>query len=160
MHKTLNNLPSNAKKAAISLLNDRLADVLDLKLITKQAHWNVKGPNFIALHEMFDGFAALLDGHADTIAERVAALGGTALGTTQVIAKSTKLEAYPTDISAGLDHVTALAARYGALANLVRKNIDEVDEAGEADAADILTGLSRDLDKSLWFLEAHLQAKN
>ncbi len=160
MHKTQNNLSSNTKKVAIALMNERLADVLDLKALTKQAHWNVKGPHFIGLHEMFDGFAATLDGHADIIAERIVAIGGTALGTTQMVVKSSMLAAYPTDIYAGRDHVEALVTRYGAAANAARKSIDELDEKGEADAADILTALSRDLDKALWFLEAHLQADN
>ncbi len=159
MHKTLNDVPANAKKVAIELLNARLADILDLKAATKQAHWNVKGPQFIALHELFDKLAAELDEHADTIAERVTALGGTALGTTQVVGNATKLEAYPTDIYEGGAHLKALIKRYGAFANSVRKSIDESDEAGEADTADVFTGVSRAADKALWFLEAHIQEK-
>lgn len=158
-HKTLNNVATNAKKVAIQLLNARLADVLDLKAATKQAHWNVKGPNFIALHELFDKFAGQLDGHADEIAERVTALGGTALGTTQVVGGATTLEAYPTDIYEGTAHLKALIQRYAAFANTVRANIDEADEAGEPDTADIFTAVSRDIDKALWFLEAHIQEK-
>ncbi len=159
MHKTLNDVPANAKKVAIELLNARLADILDLKAATKQAHWNVKGPHFIALHELFDKLAAELDEHADTMAERVTALGGTALGTTQVVGQATKLEPYPTDIYEGTAHLKALIKRYGAFANSVRKSIDESDEAGEADTADVFTGVSRGADKALWFLEAHTQEK-
>jgi len=159
MHKTLNDVPANAKKVAIELLNARLADILDLKAATKQAHWNVKGPHFIALHELFDKLAAELDDHADTMAERVTALGGTALGTTQIVGSATKLDAYPTDIYDGPAHLKALIKRYGAFANSVRANIDEAAEAGEADTADVFTGVSRGVDKALWFLEAHIQAK-
>jgi starvation-inducible DNA-binding protein len=156
-HKTRNDLASNAKKAAIGLLNARLADGIDLALLTKQAHWNIKGPQFIALHEMIDGFRTEIDGHVDTMAERVVQLGGTALGTTQEVGKATALAPYPTDIYASKDHLAALIERYGSAANLVRKAIDEADEAGDADTADIFTAYSRALDKALWFLEAHVQ---
>lgn len=158
-HKTANDLKANAKQAAIELLNARVADSIDLSLMTKQAHWNLKGPRFIAIHEMLDGFRTALDGNVDTMAERVAQLGGTALGTTQDVAKSSKLEPYPTDIYAIDDHLKALIERYAAAANTMRKSIDDADEAGDANTADIFTAASRDLDKSLWFLEAHTQEK-
>jgi starvation-inducible DNA-binding protein len=157
MHKTKNAVKSNAKSQAIELLNARVADGIDLALVTKQAHWNLKGPQFIAVHEMLDGFRTQIDDYVDTMAERVVQLGGTALGTTQVVAKATKLEAYPTDIYAISDHLGALIERYGSFANAVRENIDQSDEAGDADTADIFTEVSRGMDKALWFLEAHVQ---
>jgi starvation-inducible DNA-binding protein len=157
MHKTVNDLNANAKQAAIQLLNARVADAIDLALLTKQAHWNLKGPRFIAIHEMLDAFRTQIDGHVDTMAERVVQLGGTALGTVQTVAQGTTLPPYPTDIYAIDDHLTALIERYGAVANSVRRSIDEADEAGDADTADIFTAASRDLDKALWFLEAHVQ---
>lgn len=155
LHPTLNNLPSNTKTVIIQLLNERLADGLDLALLTKQAHWNMKGPQFIAVHEMVDGFRGELDTFNDDMAERITALGGTALGTSQNITKTSKLSPYPTDIYKVEDHIDALIERYGAFANAVRKAIDESDESGDADTADLFTGISRALDKQLWFLEAH-----
>ncbi|MDR3539113.1 MAG: DNA starvation/stationary phase protection protein Dps [Acetobacteraceae bacterium] len=157
MHKTKNAVKSNAKALSIELLNARVADGIDLALLTKQAHWNLKGPQFIAVHEMLDGFRTEIDASVDTMAERVVQLGGTALGTTQVVAKASTLAPYPTDIYAISDHLAALIERYGACANAVRENIDQADEAGDPDTADIFTQVSRSLDKALWFLEAHVQ---
>ncbi|ODT65507.1 MAG: DNA starvation/stationary phase protection protein Dps [Pelagibacterium sp. SCN 63-23] len=150
-------LKNNAKAAVIDVLNARLADSIDLALITKQAHWNLKGPNFIAVHEMLDPMRAAIDKHVDVIAERIAQLDGVALGTSQVVAKATALEAYPTDISKATDHLAALADRYAKLANQVREDIDATDEAGDAGTADILTAFSRELDKDLWFIKSHLE---
>jgi starvation-inducible DNA-binding protein len=158
-YPTRNNLNSNAKTVSIGVLNARLADAIDLALLTKQAHWNIKGPNFIALHEMIDGFRTELDDHVDTMAERVVQLGGTALGMTQVVAQATTLAPYPTDIHTSKDHLAALIERYGTVANSVRAAIDETDGAGDADTADLFTAFSRALDKALWFLEAHVQER-
>ena len=156
MHKTRNDLPSNSKQAVIEVLNARLADAIDLALLTKQAHWNLRGRDFIAIHEMIDTFRTEIDGHVDTIAERVAQLGGTALGTVQNVAKGSSLPPYPTDISKVDDHLAALIERYGKAANAVRAAIDQADEKGDANTADIFTAYSRALDKALWFLEAHV----
>jgi starvation-inducible DNA-binding protein len=158
-HPTANNLSTNAKKAAIELLNARVAEGIDLALLTKQAHWNLKGPQFIAVHEMLDDFRDQIDTHVDTMAERVVQLGGTALGTTQTVAEGTSLPPYPTNIYAIKEHLAALIERYGAVANALRRNIDDAAEAGDTDTADIFTAASRYLDKALWFLEAHVQEK-
>jgi starvation-inducible DNA-binding protein len=156
---TRNDMPANTRHASIEMLNARLADSIDLALAIKQAHWNVKGPDFIAIHEFFDKLRNELDPLVDEMAERVAQLGGTALGTTQAVAKSTKLTAYPTEIHTTTDHLHALIERFGDVGNAVRKNIDEADEAGDADTADLFTGVSRKLDESLWFLESHIQTR-
>ena len=150
-------LASNTKSSMIDLLNGRLAEGLDLSLLTKQAHWNIKGPTFIAVHEMLDLLRAELDVHTDTIAERVAQLDGIALGTSQTVAGGSSLKPYPTDIRKIPDHLENLDERYAAAGNAARKGIDAADDAGDADTADILTAYSRALDKSLWFLKSHLQ---
>jgi starvation-inducible DNA-binding protein len=159
-YPSTNDLPSNIKGASITILNARLADAIDLALLTKQAHWNIKGPNFIALHEMIDGFRTELDTHVDTMAERVVQLGGTALGTTQAVAAATTLAPYPTDIHKTKDHFAALIERYGKLGSAIRDAIEATAEAGDADTNDLLIALSRVLDKQLWFLEAHVQERD
>ena len=156
---TRNDLDSNARKASVALLNARLADAIDLALLTKQAHWNVKGPQFIAIHKMLDEFHTEVNGHVDTIAERAVQLGGIAEGTSQVVAKTTTLKPYPTDILKTKDHLSALIDRYAQAAKLARSAIDDSGDAGDADTADIFTAYSRSLDKLLWFLEAHTQEK-
>ncbi len=151
---TRNTLDSNTRAAAIDLLNARVADTIDLALAAKQAHWNIRGPGFIAVHEMLDTLRAELDRHVDTMAERVAALGGIARGTTQDAAGSI-LAPYPTEIRDIPEHLAALAERIGTLGGAARDNIDDADDAGDAGTADIFTAFSRDLDKWLWFIEAH-----
>lgn len=149
-------LKSNTKTAMIELLNVRLAEAIDLALVTKQAHWNLRGPSFIAVHELLDTLRTDLDGHVDTIAERVAQLDGIALGTVQTVDKATTLPAYPTEIRKVADHIAALVERYAAVARAAREAIDAADDAGDADTADIFTAYSRSLDKSLWLLKSHL----
>src|SRR5579875_1449428 len=138
-HKTRNDLKTNAKSVSIQVLNARLADAIDLALITKQAHWNLKGPQFIGIHEMLDQFRKEQDEWVDTMAERITQLGGTALGTSQTVASGTSLAPYPTDIYAVFDHVKELIERYAKVANAIRAAIDQADEAGDADTADIFT---------------------
>ena len=157
MHKTRNDTKGNAKKVAIETLQARLVDGIDLALVIKQAHWNLKGPEFIGLHLMLDGFRETVDDYNDKIAERITQLGGTARGTVQAVAAESKLAAYPVDIYAIGDHLAALIDRYAVYANAVRENIDETDEAGDPDTADVFTEVSRGVDKHLWFLEAHVQ---
>ena len=150
-------LKSNTKSEMIDLLNARLADAIDLALITKQAHWNLRGSTFIAEHELLDQLRDDVDEHVDIIAERVAQLDGIAMGTLQTVGKATKLTPYPTDIRKITDHLNALVERYAALSASTREAIDTADEAGDADTADIFTAFSRVLDKNLWFLKSHLE---
>jgi starvation-inducible DNA-binding protein len=157
MHQTRNDLASDIRSGIVALLNARLADTVDLHLQTKHAHWNVKGPNFIALHELFDKLAAGLEDNIDDIAERAVALGGVADGTLGTVAKRTTLKAYPGDLQDGGAHIDALADAYAAVGKAVRKGIDEADKLGDADTSDLFTSISRELDKNLWLLEAHRQ---
>ena len=159
MFNTRNDLPAGTRTKIIELLNARLADAIDLGAQTKHAHWNVKGPTFIALHELFDKVAEVVEDQVDTIAERVTALGGTARGTLAAVVRGTTLKPYPEDIAEGLQHVDALSAAVADFGAKVRAAIHGAAELGDADTSDLFTGVSRDIDKYLWFLEAHLHAK-
>jgi starvation-inducible DNA-binding protein len=159
MYRTRNDLPQETRERMIALLNQQLADTSDLYSQTKQAHWNVRGPEFFQLHELFDELAAAVQGYVDLIAERATALGGEAAGTVRMAAENSRLPEYPTDLKRGLQHVEALAERYGNYAATVRRGIDESSEAGDMDTSDLLTEISRGVDKHLWFLEAHLQSE-
>jgi starvation-inducible DNA-binding protein len=154
MAKSRNDLNSNAKETSIGVLQGCLTDGIDLYNATRQAHWNVKGPQFHALHVMFEEFYTTLATDIDELAERLVQLGGTAMGTTQSVAGGTRLPAYPTDLRAGEQHLAALIERYAAVGKSLREGIDTADEAGDADTADILTGVSKNVDKALWMLEA------
>jgi starvation-inducible DNA-binding protein len=158
MHSTRNDLSAKTRTKVVTLLNARLADAIDLQLQAKQAHWNVKGPQFIALHELFDQIAGDLGGQVDDMAERITALGGVAEGTVQAVAGRSKLDAYPLEITEGRAHLDALAAALAGFAKSVRKAIGEAGKAGDADTSDLFTGISRSADKNLWLVEAHLQA--
>jgi len=151
-------LDTETREQIIALLNQQLADTFDLYSQTKQAHWNVKGTDFFQLHELFDKLAGDIFPHVDTIAERATTLGGTALGTARMAAAATRLPEYPVNTVSGRESVEALAERYAALAASTRTAIDTADKLGDVDTSDLFTAVSRDLDKSLWFLEAHLQA--
>jgi starvation-inducible DNA-binding protein len=150
-------VPDNSRQALIVLLNARLADSIDLRTQIKWAHWNVKGINFIQLHELFDSVQEHVDDASDTIAERIAALGGVANGTArEVAAKSALKEA---DLSAvdGPSHLKWLVHNVAHHANALRTAIQQANDLADAVTADLFTELARALDKDLWFLEAHLQ---
>lgn len=154
---TANDLSADVREKAISLLNQQLADAADLYSQTKQAHWNVKGMQFYQLHLLFDSLAEEVEGHIDEIAERATALGGIALGTSRMAAAASRLPEYPTSAVNGRQHLEALIARYAAVAKSTRAAIDAATGFGDADTADLFTGISRGLDKNLWFLESHVQ---
>lgn len=150
-------LAGNIRTRMIELLNQQLADTSDLYSQTKQAHWNVKGAQFMQLHLLFDKLAEEVEESIDTIAERVTALGGMATGTVRMAAAASRLPEWPLDIVDSLPVVEELVVRYGDLAASTREAIKTAAEAGDADTADLFTVQSRALDKSLWFLQAHLQ---
>jgi starvation-inducible DNA-binding protein len=156
MHRTKNDLSESTRVALVKILNARLADAIDLMHQAKQAHWNVRGASFIALHKLFDEIVDSAEEYMDLVAERVVQLGGTSLGTIRIAARNSSLKEYPTEISDQRDHVDALSSALAAFGKSVRHAIDEADELHDRDTADIFTEISRGVDKYLWFVEAHL----
>ena len=157
--ETRNDLPGATRSSMVGMLNALLADISDLSSQLKQAHWNVKGPNFIALHKLFDDIVEDVREHGDELAERAVTLGGVALGTVRMAAERSTLAEYPADISAGSDHVRAVSDALATFGAHVRESISIAEEAGDADTADLCTEISRAIDKWLWFVEAHAQAE-
>lgn len=143
------------QNSLVALLNQNLAEAIDLKLQAKQAHWNVKGTNFIALHELFDAIATEVDAAVDMVAERVVQLGGVAAGTLQAVSQTSKLAVYPAEIERSELHVKALAAALSAYIAKATALIEIADNQGDAITADMMTGIARGLDKQRWFVEAH-----
>ncbi len=160
LHPTQNDLPQKSRGPLVELLNERLASAIDLEYQAKQAHWNVKGPRFHALHLLFDQVADAAGAAADELAERAVQLGGTALGTVRVAAKASALAEYPLAAVSGDEHLTALSAALAAFGAEVRAGIDAAAKLGDADTSDLFTELSRAADKHLWFVEAHLEGKS
>ena len=144
---TQNSLPTDTRKKVAVILNQLLADLSDLYSQAKQAHWNVRGPQFYSLHKLFDELAAGVEEHIDPLAERIVALGGVADGTVRQAAARSALGEFPTERAEGLAYVTALAERFAQCGTATRKSIDDTASIGDADTADLLTGLSQDLDK-------------
>ena len=160
MYETENDISQNRRVEIGALLNQRLADAVDLQTQMKQAHWNVKGPHFIGLHELFDKIDEAVEAYVDLIAERIVQLGGIAEGTARVAAGRSRLEEYPLTIADGSAHVEAVSKALSTFGHEARNSIDQADELGDADTSDLFTEISRGIDKWLWFVEAHSQAAN
>ncbi len=156
-YPTKNDLPEEKRINVIGLLNQRLADCVDLQTQCKQAHWNVKGPNFIALHKLFDEINEDVEAYVDLLAERVVQLGGIAVGTARSVAERSSLLDYPLTLSSGAQHVAALSDVLAQFGRTVRIGIEEMDELEDSVSADILTEVVRGVDQWLWFVEAHQQ---
>ena len=157
LYPTKNDLPEANRLQVAALLNQRLADAIDLQGQCKQAHWNVKGPTFIALHKLFDEIYVDVGEYVDLIAERVVQLGAIAEGTVGVVAERSTLVDYPLALSTGGEHVAALSDALAMFGRTVRIGIEEMNDLKDAASADILTEISRAVDKWLWFVEAHQQ---
>jgi starvation-inducible DNA-binding protein len=159
MYPTKNDLPETTRRQMIDLCNARLADAIDLQTQTKQAHWNVKGPDFIALHELFDRVNGDVEDYVDLLAERAVQLGGAVEGTARSVAKRTTLPEYPVKGGSGRQHVDALSSALAAFGKLMRSAIEESQRVNDQDTNDIFIEISRGVDKWLWMVEAHLQSE-
>jgi starvation-inducible DNA-binding protein len=159
MHPTHNTLSENIRAQSVELLNKHLAAAIDLHAQVKQAHWNVRGPGFIAIHELFDKISVAVEDLSDQVAERAGGLGGTAHGTVQVAAERSFLVPYPHGIGDEEQHVFAVAGALAAFGQSAREAVAAAADFGDADTADLFTEISRGVDKQLWFVESHIARK-
>ncbi|MFD2238648.1 DNA starvation/stationary phase protection protein Dps [Aureimonas populi] len=159
LHPTRNTMSENTRGAMVGLLQKHLGTAIDVTYAAKQAHWNVKGMNFIAVHKLFDELHEKAEGYVDEIAERLTALGGQAVGTVQGASANTILEPYPTDLVDSEGHLKRLADHYANWGAAIREGISEADDAGDDLTADLLTGVGRGVEEALYFLESHFQSK-
>jgi starvation-inducible DNA-binding protein len=155
LNTTKNTLDAETRQAVVGLLNARLAEAIDLELQAKQAHWNVKGPNFIGLHELFDQLAAAAATYKDEIAERAVMLGGVAVGTSQAVVERTTLPPYPVEAQDWKSHVDCVSSALAKFGTALRQAIEDADELEDAVTVDLLTGIAHGVDKYLWFIESH-----
>jgi starvation-inducible DNA-binding protein len=158
MYKSPSQLPEEARVTIADALNARLADGLDLHSQIKVAHWNIKGPNFAALHPLFETFAVALANYNDEIAERAVTLGGRAYGTVRHSAKNSKLSEYPQETTRDLEHVKLLAERFEKYLEGARDARNTADKLADADTVDLFTRLVQEFEKHAWFLRASLEA--
>lgn len=157
MYKSPSHLPEEARSKIIATLNARLADGLDLHGQIKVAHWNIKGPQFAALHPLFETFAVSLANHNDSIAERAVTLGGRAYGTARHVAKTSNLPEYPQETTRDMEHVKLLAERIEKYLEGARESRRTGEQLGDTDTVDLLTGIVTEFEKHAWFLRASLE---
>lgn len=159
MKKSKNSSSSKPKNKLIDVLNSVLAEAIDLQMQCRQAHWNVRGKNFIALHEFFGRLYTELSVDIDEIAERTAGLGGTAYGSKEEVSGVSGLPKYPVDISSGSDHIQNLAKSFAAHSKSLKKAIEEADDADDDVTEDLLTTICGNMEKRLWLIESHIEGK-
>jgi starvation-inducible DNA-binding protein len=155
MYRTANTLPEQIRSISVALLNRHLAAAIDLHAQVKQAHWNVRGPTFIAIHELFDKVADVVEEYSDKIAERAGTLGGTAEGTVQTAAERSFLEPYRLGVADATTHIAAVTEALASFGETVRNASDESDSFGDIDTSDLFTEISRGIDHQLWLVESH-----
>ena len=155
MHSTHNTLSGAIRAQSVELLNKHLAAAIDLHAQMKQAHWNVRGPGFIAIHELFDKVSKEVEEYSDLIAERAGGLGGTAQGTIQLAVERSYLVPYAVGIADTSKHVFAVAGALAAFGQAVREAVGQATDFGDVDTADLFTEISRGIDHQLWFVESH-----
>jgi starvation-inducible DNA-binding protein len=159
MYDTRIDLSISIREKVAPMLQARLADCVDLFTQVKQAHWNVKGPHFIALHELFDKTAEIVEAQGDMLAERITQLGARADGTVRVVAMQSMLTEFPLDTKEGLAYVAAVAEKLSLFAKALRTDSDLAAKLRDAATADLFTQITRAIDKQLWLMDAHLQAE-
>jgi starvation-inducible DNA-binding protein len=157
LYKSPSPLAEATRSKIAETLNARLADGLDLHSQIKVAHWNIKGPQFAALHPLFETFAVSLAAHNDNIAERAVTLGGRAFGTVRHVAGTSRLPEYPQETTRDLEHVKLLAERIEVYLGGLRESRGVAEQSGDTDSVDLMTTVITEFEKHAWFLRASLE---
>ena len=160
LNPTKNDIEQATRQKVVDMLQQRVADAADLFYAARTAHFNVKGPSFGSLHELFEKIYTFVDTAVDIMAERAVQLGGQMNTTIRALAAQSQLEEYPTDLRDGIGHCEALSDRLAHFGKLLRENIDEAEDAGDKDTSDMLIDISREIDKFEWMVDAHTQAND
>lgn len=154
---TVPGMKESAADKAIAILDKRMVALIDLGLTLKHVHWNVVGPNFIAVHEMLDPQVEAVQGMVDDIAERIATLGGIPVGTPGELVKRRKWEDYSLQRASANEHLAALDIVYNGVVEDQRDAINKLSELDPV-SEDMLTGQAGDLELFQWFVRAHLES--
>ena len=157
MYDTSNDLPATTRRSVVDILNEHLADAIDLQLQAKQAHWNIKGPNFVGLHELFDKVASQASEYGDELAERAVALGGIARGTIQAVSRQSQLREYPLEVVDWRAHVRVMQDALATFGRGARKAVEDATALNDAATAEMFTRISRGADELLSMVDAHVQ---
>ena len=158
MYRSPSHLSESARRTICDVLNARLSDGLDLHSQIKVAHWNIKGPQFAALHPLFETFALSLAAFNDTVAERAVTLGGKAFGTARHVSKTSRITEYPQDTTRDLEHVKLLADRFESYLVELRASRSAAESQADTDTVDLFTGVITEFEKNTWFLRASLES--
>jgi starvation-inducible DNA-binding protein len=146
--------PTSQKVCAI--LGDRLTALLDMHLTLKHVHWNVVGPNFIAVHQMLDPQVDEVRAMSDALAERIAALGGEPLGTPGAIVGRRRWDDYKINRATTQTHLAELDRVYAGIVEDNRRAIDDLEEL-DLVSQDIVVTQTERLELFHWFVRAHLE---
>lgn len=157
MRKTKISIPEKNRIELVQMLNKTLANISDLYLQIKQMHWNIKGPEFIALHKLLDEVAERVEEHVDIVAERATSLGGIAFGTAEEIVKNSVLRKYPVALYSIEEYLEQLTHNFAIAGELVRNDIKKCEDLADYATGDVFIALTRELDKDLWLLESNLK---
>lgn len=150
-------LNDNARKTSADTLAGVLGDTYALYIKTQNFHWNVTGPNFIQLHELFGAQYAELAASIDTIAERIRALGYPAPGGLTAFAKLATIKEPPATPPAAKDMLKQLTADHETLARRAREAKETVEEVGDAESGDLMIERMSAHGKTAWMLRSHLE---
>jgi starvation-inducible DNA-binding protein len=143
---------------SVRLLNQRLADCMDLQLYAKHAQWNAHGPNQDTASELFEQVRAAMEGYAQDLAMRVRRLEGFSEGTARLVAQASSLALHSESVGSGVGYAETLSAALTTFASLTKDAGAQAGGWGDHETANVLRGVFRGVQKEFWFVSYHLRA--